>query len=82
MDAIHSSGDYRAIGSKGALCQLGRTGVAVAMGVGKGVLVDIRADAVLNAPPVIVVNMVGIGVGLGVPSVGVGDGMGVAARSA
>ena len=57
-------------------------GVAVAMGVGKGVLVDIRADAVLNAPPVIVVNMVGIGVGLGVPSVGVGDGMGVAARSA
>ena len=57
-------------------------GVAVAMGVGKGVLVDIRADAVLNAPPVIVVNMVGIGVGLGVPSVGVGDGMGVAVRSA
>ena len=52
------------------------------MGVGKGVLVGIEAGAVLKAPPVIVVNMVGIGVRVGIPSVGVGDGMGVAARSA
>ena len=56
--------------------------VAVAMGVGKGVFIGTRGGAVLNAPPVIVVNMVGIGVGVGIPSVGVGDGMGVAARSA
>ena len=36
------------------------------------------AGAVLNAPPVIVVNIVGLGVGVGIVPVGVGDGMGVA----
>ena len=52
------------------------------MGVGKGVLVGIEAGAVLKAPPLIIVNMVGIVVGVGISSVGVGEGMGVAARSA
>jgi len=42
----------------------------------------VGAGEVLNAPPVMVVKIVGLVVGVGIIPVGVGDGIGVAASSA
>ena len=49
---------------------------------GKSVLAGVGAVEVLKAPPVIVVNAVGLGERTGISLVGVGDGMSVAANSA
>jgi hypothetical protein len=54
----------------------------VLVGVGDGILVAVGAGAVLNAPPIPRVKLVGCGVGVAKPKVGVGEGMGVAASSA
>ena len=57
-------------------------GTVVGMEGYKSVLVAKGAVEVLKAPPVIVVNVVGVGERTGISLVGVGDGMGVAANSA